>query len=255
MSGSPAAPLYAQIAARLRARIEAGDYPTGSRVPSEHELAERYGVGRPTVRQATELLVRERVLTRRRGSGTYVNELPRSVDLLSAGGTLASFAKSGLDLSVRLLGRVVRREVDDEPQALSGQTVFFLARRSSVEKAPVLLEELHFDLEVFAGLDRLSLAGRSLSELTRERYRLVPEAVQQTFRVAALDAARADTLELREGAAVLRVERAIDFVGVGRALHAVLWCRTDTLSFSQTLAFDAGGAARLAATGEGSGSS
>lgn len=249
MTNTPTAPLYARIAARLRAQIEAGDYPLGSRVPSEHELAERYGVGRPTVRQATELLVRERVLTRRRGSGTYVSEQPRSVDLLSAGGTLASLAKSGLELSVKLLGRVVRRNIVAEPRALSGRTVFFLARRSSLGKVPVLLEELHFDPDVFTGLDRLSLAGRSLSELTRDRYQLVPRAVEQTFRVATLDAARAEALGLRPAEAVLRVERVIDFVSAGRALHAVLWCRTDTLSFSQTLAFDGAGMAQLGSAG------
>jgi GntR family transcriptional regulator len=213
-------------------------------VPSEHELAERFAVGRPTVRQATELLVREQVLERRRGSGTYVNALPRSVDLFSAGGTLAAFAASGLELSVRLLGRVRRRVVSDEPAAFIDREVFFLARRSSLGETPVLLEELHFDPEFFPGLDQLSLVGRSLSELTRERYLLEPRAVQQRFGVGQLDAERADSLDLGEGAAVLRVERTIDFVGAAQAVVAVLWCRTDNVRFSQTLALD-GASARL----------
>jgi GntR family transcriptional regulator len=236
-------PLYAQIAARLRAQIAAGEYEPGSRVPSEHELAERFQVGRPTVRQATELLVREQVLERRRGSGTYVTAPPRSVDLFSAGGTLASFARSGLDPSVRLLGRVRRRKITGELQALEGQQVFFVARRSSIEGEPVLLEELYFDPAVFPGLDQLSLAGRSLSELTRERYLLQPLAVEQRFSVAVLDGERADSLGLNAGDRVLRVERCIDFVGAARALHAVLWCRTETIHFGQTLAFDAAGTA------------
>ena len=242
MSGALAPPLYAQIAARLRSQIAAGEYALGSRVPSEHELAERFQVGRPTVRQATELLVRERVLERRRGSGTYVSAPPRSVDLFSAGGTLASFAKSGLTPSVRLLGRVRRCEITSEPEALVGREVFFLARRSSLESAPVLLEELYFDPAVFPGLDQLSLAGRSLSDLTRERYQLSPRAVEQRFSVAAIDAQRADSLALGAGEPVLRVERRIDFVTAPAALHAVLWCRTDTLIFSQTLDFDFDGA-------------
>jgi DNA-binding GntR family transcriptional regulator len=233
-----------QIAARLRAQIGAGEYPTGSRVPSEHELAARFDVGRPTVRQATELLVREQVLERRRGSGTYVNAPPRSVDLFSAGGTLAAFAASGLALTVRLLGRVRRRVVTDGPAALVGREVFFLARRSSLGETPVLLEELHFDPEFFPGLDRLSLAGRSLSELTRERYLLEPRSIEQRFGVGQLDAERADSLGLGAGALVLRVERTIDFVGAAQAVVAVLWCRTDNVRFSQTLALD-GAAAEL----------
>jgi GntR family transcriptional regulator len=243
VTGSPAPPLYAQIAARLRSQIAAGEYSLGSRVPSEHELAERFQVGRPTVRQATELLVREQVLERRRGSGTYVSAPPRSVDLFSAGGTLASFARSGLTPTVRLLGRVRRREVGGEPEALAGQQVFFLARRTSLADTPVLLEELYFDPAVFPGLDRLSLAGRSLSELTRERYLLQPLTLEQRFSVAPLDPERADSLGLAAGDGVLRVERVIDFVGAPRAFHAVLWCRTDALHFGQTLAFDATGTA------------
>jgi GntR family transcriptional regulator len=242
VSGAATTPFYAQIAARLRAQIAAGEYPAGSRVPSENELAERFSVGRPTVRQATELLVREQVLERRRGSGTYVNALPRSVDLFSAGGTLAAFAASGLSLSVRLLGRVRRRVVSGEPAVFVGREVFFLARRSSLGETPVLLEELHFDPEFFPGLDRLSLADRSLSELTRERYLLEPRAIQQAFGVGQLDAERADSLGLGEGTAVLRVERTIDFVGAAQAVVAVLWCRTDSVRFSQTLSLDAGSA-------------
>src|SRR5512142_983536 len=100
--GAP--PLYAQIAADLRARIVAGTYRPGQRLPSEHDLAAQFGVGRPTIRQATELLVRDGALARRHGSGTYVDVPPPAVDLFSVGGTLSSFARSGLELESALLG-------------------------------------------------------------------------------------------------------------------------------------------------------
>jgi hypothetical protein len=62
--------------------------------------------------------------------------------------------------------------------------------------------------------------------------------------VGQLDAERADSLGLGAGALVLRVERTIDFVGAAQAVVAVLWCRTDNVRFSQTLALD-GAAAEL----------
>ena len=61
-------PLYHQLADVLRERIRAGQYPAGDRIPSEPELSRTFGIGRPTVRQATDLLVRQRCLERRRGS-------------------------------------------------------------------------------------------------------------------------------------------------------------------------------------------
>ncbi len=68
-SNSPI-PLYQQLADRIQAAVLDGNYAVGEKIPSEHQMAATYQVGRPTVRQATDLLVRKRVLQRRRGSGT-----------------------------------------------------------------------------------------------------------------------------------------------------------------------------------------
>ena len=76
-------PLYHQLAERLLEGIRSGDFPTGARLPSEPQLARAYGIGRPTVRQATEVLVRRRVVERKRGSGTFVVDTPDGADLLS----------------------------------------------------------------------------------------------------------------------------------------------------------------------------
>jgi GntR family transcriptional regulator len=232
-------PLYAQIAARLKAQIQAGQYAPGSRIPSEHELSARFKVGRPTARQATSVLVEERVLERRRGSGTYVCESPPEVDLFSAGGTLASFEKSGVPLETRLLGRLRRRRVPLEAkQPFAGRSAFFVARQGSIAGVPVLLEEMYFDPEAFPDLDRVALGGRSLSELARERYLLRPLSTEQRFSLVALDAERAKSLLLDRGTPVLKVERTLDFAGAPRGVFAELFCRTDQVLFTQRFALD-----------------
>ena len=60
-------PLYHQLAEILTAEIRSGEYPPGSRIPAEMGLAQTYGIGRPTVRQAVDLLVRKGLVKRRRG--------------------------------------------------------------------------------------------------------------------------------------------------------------------------------------------
>lgn len=237
-------PLYARIAARLRAHIAAGEYPPGSRIPSEHELASRFAVGRPTVRQATELLVRERLLERRRGSGTYVNDPPPEVDLFSAGGTVASFERSGLSIDSRLLGKVARRSIPaDASHPFAGRDAFFLARRTRLGRVPVLLEEMYLDPAVFAGLDRFALEGQSLSRLAREHYLLRPESIEQRFRLVTLDPDRSARLALESGHVLLKVERTIDFYGAARAFFAELYCRADHVVFTQSLGLAHGGRA------------
>lgn len=229
-------PLYHQLADLLLEGIRTGAYRAGGRIPSETALARRFGIGRPTVRQATDLLVRRRCLERRRGSGTYVVEPPERVDLFSLAGTLASFERGGVPVRSSLVQRTCRIHVEpDAENPFSGREAWFLARLSRTEGDPVLLEDLWLDVDRFPGLDRHSLAGRSLSRLVDEQYHLLPESADQNFRVARAGTRRGELLGCSRQAPILLVKRTLHFPGARAALFAELACRTDRLVFSQTL--------------------
>ena len=70
--------LYRQISEQLRRLILAGEYPPGSRLPPERELATQLGVSRPSLREALIALEVEGYVEVRMGSGIYVCELPKS---------------------------------------------------------------------------------------------------------------------------------------------------------------------------------
>jgi DNA-binding FadR family transcriptional regulator len=70
--------LYRQIADQLRQLIDEGEYPVGTRLPTERELAEKLGVSRPTVREALIALEVEGRLRIKVGSGIHVIGQPRS---------------------------------------------------------------------------------------------------------------------------------------------------------------------------------
>jgi GntR family transcriptional regulator len=72
MDGDPAIPPYAWIAWQLRDAIRAGAPGLGEPMPSESELAGRYGVSRMTAGKALGLLAAEGLIRRRRGSGSVV---------------------------------------------------------------------------------------------------------------------------------------------------------------------------------------
>ncbi|WP_413810283.1 FadR/GntR family transcriptional regulator [Streptomyces sp. OE57] len=61
-----------QVIAQLRAQITSGEWPVGSRIPTEPELVEQLGVARNTVREAVRALAHNGLLDIRQGSGTYV---------------------------------------------------------------------------------------------------------------------------------------------------------------------------------------
>jgi DNA-binding FadR family transcriptional regulator len=71
--------LYLQIADQVRSLIAAGEYPPGSRLPAERELAKRFGVSRPTLREALIALEVEGYVDVRPGSGILVIMQKRSV--------------------------------------------------------------------------------------------------------------------------------------------------------------------------------
>lgn len=67
-------PPYLQVANALRAAILTKKLQPGERLPSQVELAERYGVARMTVQQSLRILREENLIVSRQGSGVFVRE-------------------------------------------------------------------------------------------------------------------------------------------------------------------------------------
>jgi DNA-binding FadR family transcriptional regulator len=73
--------LYQQIARAISTAIHDGRYGPGDKLPSERELADDFGVSRPTIRDAMIALEFQGLVEARQGSGVYVNaSLPVTED-------------------------------------------------------------------------------------------------------------------------------------------------------------------------------
>jgi len=106
-SGGPDAPrgrtpLWQAIARALREDVAAGRYRTGDRLPSEADLAARFGVNRHTVRRAIATLAAEGMVHSRRGAGVYVAQGPADYPI----GRRVRFAQA-----IAAAGRVPGREI------------------------------------------------------------------------------------------------------------------------------------------------
>jgi GntR family transcriptional regulator len=229
-------PLYHQLADILLSKIRSGEYPPGSRIPSEHSLASNYGIGRPTARQATDLLVRKRILVRRRGSGTYVKTGEKEVDLFSLAGTISSFHKKGISVTTRILEKTRLVSIGDDPEnPFANQKVFFLSRLSQVKEMPVLLEDIYLHAALFSGIDRFDLSGQSLSQIVDEHYYMRPTGGKQNFRIGYLSGKKGRNLDVSPGTPILSVKRFLHFDLAKNAIYSELFCRTDQFVFSQTI--------------------
>lgn len=110
-----------QVAEQLRELISSGDFKPGDRIPSERELATRFGVGRPAVREALrELRAQGFLVTGRGAQGTTVANLPSP----SFSTPLASLVGKGAERIIELME--VRSAVEIEAAGLA-------ARRATLE--------------------------------------------------------------------------------------------------------------------------
>jgi GntR family transcriptional regulator len=69
---------YQQIANDLRSRIAAGEYPTGTAIPSKPNLMKRYGAAQHTVDHAVDVLREDGLVEPQRGRGVFVLKPPES---------------------------------------------------------------------------------------------------------------------------------------------------------------------------------
>lgn len=229
-------PLYRQLSDWIMARVRAGAFPVGGRIPSEHQLAAMHGLGRPTVRQALDGLVRKGVLVRRRGSGTYVREQAEEVDLFSLDGTAASFRKKGLDVETRIIDPVSLIQVSGPAEnPFCGRRAYYLSRLTRVSAEPVLIEKIYLHDGLFAGIEHMDLQGHSLSAVAEERFYLRPTGGRQSFRIGYAEGEDTRRLETAPHTPLLVVCRRLDFNPAAQGVFAMLWCRTDRFVYSQTI--------------------
>jgi GntR family transcriptional regulator len=229
-------PLYRQLADLLMARIRKGEYPSGSKIPSEHQLAAVYKLGRPTIRQAIESLVRKGMLVRRRGSGTYVREPRQEVDLFSLDGTSASFRKKGVTVETRLLAPVALATVGgNEDNPFAGGPAYHVGRLTLAGGDPVLLEKIYLHAEMFSGIEQIDLQGCSLSAVAEERFFLRPIGGRQSFRIGYAENDDARLLGVSAQTPLLAVSRWLDFRPARSGVFSRLWCRTERFVFSQNI--------------------
>lgn len=109
-----------RIAGELRGELAAGEHPVGSRLPTETNLAARFGVSRPTVRAALRELEALGLVTTKHGVGTFVNEQPAvTAGLERMDSITASIRATGREPGMIYVSRI-RRPVLPEEAAVMG---------------------------------------------------------------------------------------------------------------------------------------
>jgi GntR family transcriptional regulator len=192
----------------LRAILEEllASLPAGSALPSERELAERYGLARMTVRGEIERLTAEGSVYRLHGRGTFVAE-PR----IAQAGALTSFTED-----MRARGQVpgstvISSELIEADRFLAGTLevktgdgCFRLDRVRTADGRPMAIEQVFLPLERFEGIDRIGFADASLFDVLADRFGVELGDAEQRVVAVPIEADEAPLLGVPEGAPGLR---------------------------------------------------
>jgi GntR family transcriptional regulator len=163
--------LYQKLADDIREAITAGTYPPNTRLPSESELAERYGVSRGTVRQAFAALRADGVIASRRGARRVVIGGTR----VQSFGELLSFSRWARALGEVPSGQVIELErraaapAEAERLALDPDApVYSLIRLRLLSGKPVMVERAVYPDQIGVLVAGLDLERDSITERLEE---------------------------------------------------------------------------------------
>jgi GntR family transcriptional regulator len=198
-------PLHIQIREFLRKKIDDGGYT--ERIPSEKELMEMFSVSRTTVREAVSSLVREGVLEKIHGKGTFIADTTINEWL----GSIRSFTETvqnmGMKPGILLLSHALGNDL--EIGTILGATEYYsIERLRLADDIPIAIERHNYPVEIGRKLATYDLNQVTIYSVL-EQNKVVLHTGEQ--RITAMPASKADAklLDISENACVLVVERTI----------------------------------------------
>ena len=158
---------WSRIAQQLADAIGQGHYMPGGRLPSEHALAEQYGVNRHTIRRSLANLGQRGLVRVTQGRGTYVETFAVDLALGKRTRHRQSLAQSGMRGWLQIIRSETVQANADQPQALDvalGCRLLYLQVLAEGAGQPLHVSERYFPMPRFAHLSEVVQSSGSITE-------------------------------------------------------------------------------------------
>ncbi|WP_255951124.1 GntR family transcriptional regulator [Streptomyces odontomachi] len=227
--------LHEQLAERLRVLVS--QLPQDSKVPTEMELVERYGVSRTTVRRALGALVESGLLVRRQGAGTFVapQKLVHPLD------QLRPFVSIFASVGKRPEGRILRFAWSEEPGDLVGLDVpeaLLVRRLYTIDGAPQAMADISVPGAIGQLISRAQIEEHPIYQVLQQQLGLTLSHGEITLTSVAAPADLADPLGISAGEPLLVLSRTT-YDKTGRIVeHAVYHLLPDRFELRLTVDAD-----------------
>jgi len=204
-------PRYHRLRDQLAERIAALEWQLHEPLPTEQELGIAYGVAVGTVRKAVDLLVREGLLERFQGRGTFVRRATFDQSLFR-------FFRFHAQTSERRVpeSRILQRVVMPAPEAVAAKfslrtdaKVIHLTRLRLIDNTPIIAEDIWLPFKLFAALADcpIDAFGPLLYPFYEQQCGRVIARADERLTVQTANASDVATLQVAQASPVVVIER------------------------------------------------
>lgn len=233
-------PLYRKLSDDLKAKIVAGIFKSGDKLPSENQLSVQHQLNRATVRQALDELVKEGLIVKHQGKGSIVVDRKRSLGLLSIKGFSDVVRGKKQPVSSIML---IKPQIKPWPVAFVQQLqekeqtgdCIYLKRLRCVDNEPVMLEKTYLPENKLPGFCQGKFENGSLFDTLQVKYNLQIIAAEQDIRAIAADANICSYLPVSAGEPVLQIILKFTTNDPDFHVYSTLYCDTSNYSIGNIL--------------------
>lgn len=199
--------LYVQIHSIFKEKIDNGEWPAGTQIPTEDELCKTYDVSKVTVREAIYELVREGYLKRQQGKGTFVTYSMPHLGLVMRTRLADNMYGEGVTVKKEILERGVKKPSEDiKTFLLTEDDMYYILCKKDVD-GELYIDESYIPLFILPDIDKEDILHRSLYELIDEKGTKKIFKVMQTMEVTRIGGDAAVILNMNEGSPALVIHR------------------------------------------------
>ena len=203
-------PLYDQLVDLLKGKIETELEPN-TKLESERELSNRYGLSRTTVRLALQELEKMGYIYRRHGKGTYVSDLSKKAKNITSAYSfteqMKALGKQPKTVILEFETIEANKYFASKLRVSLGEPLYKMKRLRIADDEPMMLERTYLPVKKFWHLNQKLLETKPLYDLFSQDYQQVVHIAEEEFYASIVRNKDMSYLEISEGSAVLNLVR------------------------------------------------
>lgn len=230
---------YEKIAQDLLQDIRKGTYSSGEQLPLEKELCEKYQVSRVTIKRAMDELVKQGLIIKRRGSGTFVKTLDEQYAKhlsLSMAHQFSGFSETYKGRNIRT--KVLKFEIVHPSEKVATKLqmsvkdfVYDITRLRILDDVPMVIEYMMMPIQLIPGI-RNEILEDSIYRHIEKTLKLHIQSSHRTIRAVRSTEMEQQELQIPPELPILEVKQ-VAFLSDGKPFeYSISHHRADKSEFS-----------------------